>query len=226
MTSGRPALALLAALCGASVGSEASAKIVGAEAPDETRKSVRKDVAGSREGEHSTQSCYLYGAFAVIEVDSGQKGAERLLLRPRSKGSRLDVLCGAAPVKGEIRLADNEQYFEGAVQGFLVTKSADGFGDLATVWIYDARSGRLLHEAPYSLAHDLVLEPTKGSLALSYYRAFDAKSGPPAGVTLDAPACAKAGTPETQAFARVRVDDVRGGEAKALPGAAHCAPVP
>lgn len=110
-------------------------------------------------------TCTRYGAFAVKEVDRGEKGAEKLAIIPA------DAPC-AVDTPGEIRI-DMEGYFKGVIGDYIFFDASDGW-DGGVPFIVFAPDGRKLFEDSVEKG-DFALASREGkTLRLQYTRVFHA----------------------------------------------------
>ena len=130
----------------------------------------RDDVDSGITGVSSVQKCYVFPEFLAIEVDSNQKGSFSIAIRKRDKKKKLDSLCKEIDSPNDHIIANNEQYVLGARGHYLFTISADLFGDLGNVWIYDGLTGKQLYDAPFSVAHDFIVKEKHKALSIEFYR--------------------------------------------------------
>lgn len=146
--------------------------IKGVETALKVLKTPRKDIPSSAPARDSFQSCHVFPNFVVVELDSGQIGADMITLRkrgPKDKKGQIKALCETHSVQGEIPLAAQEQYFFGAAGDFLFTRSADATGAEGGLWVYDSATGKTLHEASYHLKREFLVRLKNKTLSLEYF---------------------------------------------------------
>lgn len=228
----------------------AADKLIGLKHAKAKSTLPRKDIASSQAGKDTVQTCYAFAEFSVVEVDSGKKGADSIVVRRASSPSERKKACDTQAWPSELRLADHEQYFYGATDNYLVTVAADGSGALKTLWIYDATSGKLVHEAKYNATQNFSFKTKGKALALEYYRLMDvacslkdeaqscwdsvlAANQVAKDTKIAAPVCEWKKLPvgakdnlATQVFAKVRVEDVAASKVVFQSGRALCALAP
>jgi hypothetical protein len=165
------ALSLILALVPATAGL-AAAPLIGLEKPLRGVRTVVKDPPSSTPGIDSVQLCFVYRDLLVIQVDTHEKGAHGLALRrvSASKSSDVDRICAARTWSGEQVLPDNEQYFAGRLGPYVFAQSADSFGGAATLWAYDAGSGKQIRAVDYYNAKPLVLRRSGDDVAVDLHQ--------------------------------------------------------
>ncbi len=231
---------------------EKSPFLKGITYPEKTVKVARKDVKSSSVGQESFQNCYVYPKIVVVELDSGQIGADSLLIRNRTNPS-LRKICSSEPWRDEVKLPSSDQYFLGKAGDYLFNISADGFGEAGGMWVYDAGNGKLLDEIYYHLHQEFTVIPQTDGISLEFYEQLklDCSLAPqfddcwaktreanniPASVKLKTPDCAEIykgkdfkDHPELinnpgaiQIFTKVRVDDIRSAKRTFINGSVLC----
>lgn len=132
-------------------------------------KVPRRDLPNSQPNKESVQNCYVLSHRVIVELDTGNKGVDAISIRPVKHTKNLSLACRAKRWKNEIWIPNHEQYFLGIVSDFLFTRSADVFGNLGTVWIYDLNTGKELFEAKYDHEHEFVASESERRVSLNYY---------------------------------------------------------
>ena len=126
-------------------------------------KKLSRDPLNPQMKPHLT--CTRYGAFAVKEVDRGEKGAEELAIIPA------DAKC-AVDTPDEIRI-DLEGYFKGVIGDYIFFDASDGWDGGVPFTVF-APDGRKLFEDSVERG-DFALASRDGkALRLQYTRVFHA----------------------------------------------------
>lgn len=134
------------------------------------RKITRSDLQSSQPGRDAFQNCFVFPKFVIVEVDTGSKGADAISIRHAKKSAHTDAACKAKSWPGEIKLAAQENYFQGARSGVLFTRSADMFGNLASLGAWELTTGQQIFEAKYSVARDFMVTATNGKVSVEFHQ--------------------------------------------------------
>ena len=116
--------------------------LIGADAPAyRTSRPIKS--SDSSPNAQVKEECLAFSTFAVVSrVDPGIMGAS-MQVRPATEGSAPKAMCAAAGLqKVAIPLRVEAGYFWGAVGRFILVHSADDFGVLRGLTVYDSQDGR------------------------------------------------------------------------------------
>jgi hypothetical protein len=130
----------------------------------------RPDIKSSQLGRETLQTCYVFPKFVALQLDSGNKGADEILIRNLKEADDFQKACASPEWPLEIKLLENEHYVLGAKDGYLFTRSADNYGNLGTVWIYNVETGKQLFEAKYNTKKDFIVSSQSNFLSLEFYK--------------------------------------------------------
>ncbi len=133
-------------------------------------KISRPDIKSRAHGREAFETCYIFPKFVVLQLDSGNKGADSIRVRHLGKSNDFKRACDSKSWSQEIKVPDNEQYFLGMREGVIFTHSADSFGNLGTVWVYSDKNGNQLYEANYNASQDFTVSFQSNAIALEYYK--------------------------------------------------------
>ena len=103
-------------------------------------KISRPDVKSSAHGGEAFETCYIFPKFVVLQLDSGNMGADSIRVRHLEKSNDFKRACYSKSWSQEINLPDGG-YFLGAGEGVIFTSSNDAFGNLATIGVYSDKNG-------------------------------------------------------------------------------------
>lgn len=127
-------------------------------------------------------NCYRYTAFAVKEVDLGEKGAESLAI------TKPDAACERAAGQDEKPVKDETAgYFFGAKGRFVFFQAADGSNGGLPFVVYDSQTGQRLFEDSLAGNDFDSLEVTGDTIRMTFPRVYSADCS----LYLDGQACAE-----------------------------------
>jgi hypothetical protein len=131
---------------------------------------VKTDVKSLPKDSYNPQAkpkltCTRYAAFAVKEVDRGEKGAEKLAIIPA------DAPC-AVDTPGEIRI-DMEGYFKGVIGDYIFFDASDGWDGGVPFGVF-APDGRKLFDDSVEEGDFAMASRDGKTLRLQYTRVFHA----------------------------------------------------
>jgi hypothetical protein len=134
-------------------------------------KIPRPDIETSQPEREAFETCYVFPQFVILQLDSGNMGADSISVRHTKKSDDPKKVCTSKswPQELKLPLVDTE-YFLGAQEGVLFTQSADLFGNQGTIWIYDVMNGKQLFKADYSTAQDFIVKFQDKAIALEFYK--------------------------------------------------------
>lgn len=126
-------------------------------------KTLPKDPLNPQMKPHIT--CTRYAAFAVKEVDLGEKGAEKLAIIPTG------AKC-AVETPGEIKI-DLEGYFKGAIGDYIFFDASDGWDGGVPFTVFSPDGKKLFEDSVER--GDFALASREGkTLRMQYMRVFQA----------------------------------------------------
>lgn len=152
-------------------------KILGLQKADKIIKITRKDLFPHRIGEVPFQTCYVYPQYVVVEVDSGQIGADEINIRKLSKPEEAEKICAQESTPGQVRIYNADNYFAGAIDDYVFTISSDGSGAASALWIYNAKTGYQQLSIDYDHDRGLHVKKEGGTVALDFYEELNLKCG-------------------------------------------------
>jgi hypothetical protein len=130
----------------------------------------RPDIKSSQLGRETLQTCYVFPKFVALQIDSGNKGADEIFIRNLKKADDFQNACASQEWPLEIKLLENEHYVLGANDRYLFTRSADNYGNLGTVWIYNVETGKQIFEANFNIKKEFVVSSQNNILSLEFYK--------------------------------------------------------
>lgn len=132
----------------------------------------RPDIRSSQPNRPSFQDCFIFPGFVIVQVDSGNKGADAISIRNLNQPSESQKACEAKVWKGEKILASQEQYFLGVLSPLLFTRSADIFGNLGFVWAYDLKTGKQVLATGYDHDKDIFFSTQEQTVSMEFYQSL------------------------------------------------------
>lgn len=116
-------------------------------------------------------SCYSYPHFAVVEYDSGSKGADYIQVRYKSNiiTTNANALCDENFKGKRISLPKVDGYLEGVVDNYIFVKGPEPFGVLNSLTIYDAISGKKIFETKFNDDKGYAFTKHNQKISLTYY---------------------------------------------------------
>lgn len=122
-----------------------------------------------KRGDSLIQRCFVFKDFIVIEVDSHQKGAQRIAIRDLTKNTTPKKACSSPALSGEVVLDIGSEYVFGVRGDYLFTEGSDGFGKTNWINIYSKKSPKALKRLNYHSEKDFIITELKDTLALEFY---------------------------------------------------------
>jgi hypothetical protein len=144
--------------------------VSGLDAPEEIKHSFLGKSEYTPDG-NIKLSCFVFPQYVVLELDEGQKGASELIVRPRSKGTSVSELCKKASSSKSILLKNVSGYFLGASGRYIFEISADSFGVLMGMTVYDAFTGKTMLDTEFNEKNkQFLIERSKDKVSVTYYQ--------------------------------------------------------
>jgi hypothetical protein len=137
---------------------------------DKPKKTEIYPLAFDKQYQNKNQlSCYAYSTFAVTELDTGEKGATNISVRYKSKDMTTEGLCQKDFKGKRVSLSDIDGYFGGVIGKYIFIDSADGFGALYGIAVYDALSGAKVFETEYNGSKGFIIERPDNKISFTYF---------------------------------------------------------
>jgi len=140
--------------------------VSGIELPEQTIEIAATEVQAY--GDNAQEHCYVFPSFAVFETDSGQVGAESLIVRPRSQGQAIAELCKTARQAGDIHLDHVEGYLVGAKGPYLFVTSSDSSGAPGSLTLFQTTAAQSHFDIVRDNRQPLTVTLNDGVLAIDY----------------------------------------------------------